>query len=39
MGIYLSANYTNSEKTEREEDAAINFKLLEFLLKEFDMGI
>jgi len=28
-----------SEKTEREEDAAINFTLQEFLLKELDMGI
>ena len=38
MGVYLSASYTNSEKIERE-DAAINFTLQEFLLKELDMGI
>jgi len=39
MGVYLSASYTNSEKIEREENAAVNFTLQEFLLKELDMGI
>ena len=39
MGVYLSASYTNSEKIEREENAEVNLTLLEFLLKELDMGI